>query len=135
MYQKVLVPIALDHVDTLDTVLALAKTLAGDSGELVAMTVIEPISGYVAQYLPADQEERSRQAVLASLDKALADHPEATREVVVGHAGRRIVDYAEDNGCDCIIIASHQPGLQDYFLGSTAARVVRHAHCAVHVIR
>ncbi|WP_371932559.1 universal stress protein [Pararhizobium sp. IMCC21322] len=46
-----------------------------------------------------------------------------------------MVEYAESNGVDCIIIASHRPGLQDYFLGSTAARVVRHAHCAVHVIR
>jgi universal stress protein F len=25
--------------------------------------------------------------------------------------------------------------LQDYFLGSTAGRVVRHAQCSVHVIR
>ena len=56
-------------------------------------------------------------------------------EVVVGHPGRTITDYADENGIDCIVIASHQPGLQDYFLGSTAARVVRHAHCAVHVLR
>ncbi|MBT8474881.1 MAG: universal stress protein, partial [Alphaproteobacteria bacterium] len=46
-----------------------------------------------------------------------------------------ITEYADSHGCDCIIIMSHQPGLQDYFLGSTAARVVRHAHCAVHVMR
>ncbi|MBT8411941.1 MAG: universal stress protein, partial [Octadecabacter sp.] len=44
-------------------------------------------------------------------------------------------DFATDNSIDCIIMASHQPGLEDYFLGSTAARVVRHAKCSVHVIR
>jgi len=36
---------------------------------------------------------------------------------------------------DLIVIASHRPGLKDYFLGSTAGRVVRHSPCAVHVIR
>ena len=36
---------------------------------------------------------------------------------------------------DCIVIGSHKPGLIDYLLGSTAARVVRHAPCAVHVLR
>ena len=38
-------------------------------------------------------------------------------------------------GVDLIIVASHRPGLQDYFLGSTAAKVVRHAKCSVLVIR
>jgi nucleotide-binding universal stress UspA family protein len=42
---------------------------------------------------------------------------------------------AEEKGADLIIIASHRPGLKDYFLGSTAAKVVRHAKCSVLVIR
>jgi len=54
---------------------------------------------------------------------------------LVGHAGRTIVDYATETGIDCIVIGSHKPGLNDYFLGSTSARVVRHAPCAVHVLR
>ena len=57
------------------------------------------------------------------------------RVVVYGHAGTSILEYAEEHGCDCIVIASHRPGLGDYLLGSTAARVVRHAACSVHVMR
>ena len=48
---------------------------------------------------------------------------------------KKILETAEDEGADLIIIASHQPGIQDYFLGSTAARVVRHAQCSVLVTR
>jgi universal stress protein F len=56
-------------------------------------------------------------------------------KIISGHAGRVIVDYASTNEIDCIIVASHRPGIGDFFLGSTAARVVRHANCSVHVIR
>jgi len=42
---------------------------------------------------------------------------------------------AKEKDVDLIIIASHRPGLQDYFLGSTAAKVVRHATCSVLVVR
>ena len=33
------------------------------------------------------------------------------------------------------MIASHKPGFSDYFIGSTAARIVRHAQCSVLVTR
>ena len=55
--------------------------------------------------------------------------------IIKGHSGRSIVDVAKDIHADCIVIGSHKPGLIDYLLGSTAARVVRHAPCAVHVLR
>ena len=56
-------------------------------------------------------------------------------QVRVGHAYKTILDTAEETGADMIIVQSHQPGLQDYFLGSTAAKVVRHARCSVLVVR
>ena len=56
-------------------------------------------------------------------------------EVVRGRPGSTITDFAKEHGIDCIVIESHRPGLQDYFIGSNAARVVRHASCSVHVVR
>ena len=66
---------------------------------------------------------------------ALADEAGTDSEVLSGHTPLKILEYATEIGADLIIIASHRPGLQDYFLGSTAARVVRHAECAVLVDR
>ena len=34
-----------------------------------------------------------------------------------------------------IMIASHKPGMSDYFIGSTASRVVRHSPVSVLVSR
>jgi hypothetical protein len=56
-------------------------------------------------------------------------------EVRTGHSYNTILDVAEEKDVDMVIIASHRPGLQDYFLGSTAAKVVRHAKCSVLVVR
>jgi len=55
--------------------------------------------------------------------------------VRTGHSYNTILEVAKEKNADLIIIASHRPGLQDYFLGSTAAKVVRHANCSVLVVR
>ncbi|MBT3764767.1 MAG: universal stress protein [Rhodospirillaceae bacterium] len=46
-----------------------------------------------------------------------------------------IADHTTKIGADCTIVGSHKRELKDYFLGSTAARIVRHAPCSVHVLR
>ena len=52
-----------------------------------------------------------------------------------GAPASTILDVAGELSVDMIVIGSHDPGLADYFLGSVAARVVRHAHCSVLVVR
>ena len=53
----------------------------------------------------------------------------------VGHPYKTILEMAKEKDAELIIVASHKPDLQDYFLGSTAAKVVRHATCSVLVVR
>jgi len=68
--------------------------------------------------------------------KAMAEKiPNGHSDVISGHAGRTVLDWAYKNDIDCIVIASHRPGMQDLLLGSTATQIVRHAVCSVHVIR
>ncbi|KGB81886.1 universal stress protein [Rhodovulum sp. NI22] len=135
MYHHIIVPIALDHGPNTATALQIARALLADDGKITALHVIEAVPSYVAQYLPEGQEEKTRDAVQTALVAELGGVIDVKPVVVTGHAGRTIVEYAQEHGADCIVIASHRPGLQDYFLGSTAARVVRHATCAVHVVR
>jgi nucleotide-binding universal stress UspA family protein len=60
---------------------------------------------------------------------------QASVEVGSGQTHRAILAAAEERNVDLIVVASHRPGLQDFLLGSTAARVVRHATCSVLVKR
>lgn len=133
MYKNILVPIALDHERDVEAALTIAAALKASGAKITALNVIEQLPSYATEYLPVDHMQGKSDEVSAGMQVLV--NGRADIAVVHGHSGRTIVEYAQDNGVDLIVIASHQPGLQDYFLGSTAARVVRHAHCAVHVIR
>lgn len=135
MYKNVLVPVAIDHGPNTEAALRIARKLCDAGGKITALTVIEAIPSFVLAELPDGQMQRNIDLTREALQEEVSAIQGADVEVIIGHAGRSILEYAEENGVDCIVIASHQPGLQDYFLGSTAARVVRHAHCAVHVVR
>jgi nucleotide-binding universal stress UspA family protein len=90
----------------------------------------------VASQLPGGILDESRRSTLEELNAiANAANIKADVEVHAGHPYKTILEVADKSGAELIIIASHQPGLEDYFLGSTAAKVVRHAKCSVLVVR
>ncbi len=135
MYQNILVPISLDRDRDTASSVQVAQALNSNDGRITFLHVIEHLPQYTNDLLPEGHLERVK-AVASELLRPLLDgFANACIEIVEGHAGRGILDYAASHDVDCIVVASHQPGLQDYLLGSTAARVVRHAHCAVHVTR
>jgi nucleotide-binding universal stress UspA family protein len=134
MYRNILVPIALDHERDVAAALSVARRLLAEGGQITALTVLEAMPGYMLPEIPEGQIARNRDAAAEAL-KAQVGGDDVRTVAISGHSARSILDYAEAHDVDCIVIASHRPGLQDFFLGSTAARVVRHAACAVHVVR
>ena len=135
MYHKILVPISFDPDRDVMGPLKLAKLLCVDGGSVTLLHVVEHIPAYAISYMPQDYLIQAREALQTELDNLAATLPNATGLVIEGHSGRSILDWAETNSPDLIIIASHRPGMQDLLLGSTASQVVRHANCAVHVVR
>ena len=136
MYKKVLVPIAADHDAKAEKALKVAKALRDKGGKIILFHVVDEVPAYILSQIPTDIVAMSHKTMrdeLTRLAKLLDGDVEI--DVISGHASRTILEYAEEKGVDCIVIASHKPGLEDYFLGSTASRVVRHAICAVHVLR
>ena len=134
MYDTVLVPMALDH-GVSETTLKAAATLCSHGGQIIALHVYEAPQGSVSTYLDEDTLREGLNKARQQLADKTAAHDNVATDIVKGRSYRAIVDYAVRHGIDCIVVGSHKPGLSDYFLGSTAARVVRHAPCAVHVCR
>jgi nucleotide-binding universal stress UspA family protein len=135
MYKSILIPISPDHERDTKSAIALADSIRSEGGKITLLSVIEFIPPYIAQQLPDGLMTQNVVDAKVKLQEDADGLKNTNIEVVVGHPANSILDYAEKNGTDCIVVASHRPGYQDYFLGSTAARVVRHATCAVHVLR
>ena len=106
------------------------------SAKITVLTVIEPVPGYLsmAETIP-DIQMQATEKTLASLKEMAGADTAVEVKVLHGHAAAEINSYAERSGADCIVVASHKPEFSDFFLGSTAARVVRHAPCSVLVMR
>lgn len=134
MYKTILVPVDLSHAEQARKALKIARHLGGGESRIVALHVAADIPGYVASQLPEGLLQKNLATSRAELT-ALADEAGAESELLSGHPPTAILEYAKEMGADLIVIASHRPGLEDYFLGSTAARVVRHADCSVLVDR
>jgi universal stress protein F len=135
MYKNILVPVLFDEGHDTQASYLVARALADEGAKFTVVHVLETIPSYVTFEIPSDVLARTRHEVETSLVQSAKGLPGAVPMLISGHAGRAIVDYASKNNVDCIVIASHKLGIEVQFLGSTAARVVRHAKCSVHVIR
>jgi len=136
VYKKILVPIDLSHAEKASAMIDIAKSLAGDNLRLILVNVVDDIPNYVSIDMPSGIVESQVKAATEELNVfAEKSGIEVVVEVRNGQPASEILSVAKDHDVDLIIIASHRPGLQDYFLGSTAARVVRHAQCPVLVER
>lgn len=136
MYNKILVAMALDH-DISANMLKFAQSVLNDGGKVIALHVLEEATGTAAttSTIREDAKIEGENRAVALFEKKLTGFPDVEPHIMHGHVSRTLIDYAEKNGIDCIVMGSHRPELVDYLMGSTAARVVRHAPCSVHVYR
>lgn len=113
-----------------------AQKLATKDTKVRLLNVVVDIPAFVAAEVPNDVIKTAMKTAKESLEALVrAAGLKADSEVRSGTPGPTILASADECGADLIIVGSHKPGLQDYFLGSTAARVVRHAQCSVLVLR
>ena len=137
MYENILVPtdgsagahVAFDH--------ALSLAQARDS-TVHGVYVVEPIYGAdigTERILEAMQAQGTR-AVEDFADMAEAEGVEAVTEVRTGTPHREILDYAEENDVDLIVMGTHgRTGLNRYLLGSVTEKVVRLSDVPVLTVR
>jgi len=135
MYQNILIPISFDEDRDASGPTKVAKLLASPNASITFLHVIEHIPNYAVSYMPENYLHEARIAIQSRLEEIASETPNAQGVLIEGHSGRSILDWAESHSVDLIIVASHHPSMKDLLLGSTASQVVRHANCAVHVVR
>ena len=135
MYKKILIPVALDHAPLVQEKIEAARGMLSEGGQITLLTVLEQIGGFKWGFVTEKSENPGSAKVLEKLKDAAGDASDIDCKVISGKPGVQVTRYAQDAGCDLIVVGSHHPGQSDYHLGSTASRVVRRAHCSVLVLR
>jgi nucleotide-binding universal stress UspA family protein len=110
----------------------IARTM---DGTVILLHVVEPIPHYVVPSMPAGVLAKRKLEAEEETRKLAAQYDCADTVVREGRPANVILEYALEIDADLIVLNSHDPGPAQYFLGSVASRVVRHAHCSVHVVR
>ena len=141
-YQNILV--AVDFSESVDEVIKKAQDIARRNNTgLTLMHVVEYLPPIDIAYEPVissswviDEEELAKQA-RATLEKICSRHGlENSKHVVItGIPKHEIVQYAEDEECDLIVIGSHGRHGIGLLLGSTANAVLHAMPCDVLAIR
>lgn len=141
MYKNILLSVDLVEEASWKKALPTAVEYCQAFGSTLHLLTVVPDMGSatVAQYFPADFEDRS----VAAARKALEDFAktkvpagiDVKQIVAYGTIYEKIMEIAEKIDADLIVMASHRPALQDYLLGPNAARVVRHSSRSVLVVR
>ena len=135
MYNHILIPTALDHESFVPRKIEVARRLLAEGGRITLLTVLENVPGFVAEFVDMKPVNHLTQRIKEKLDQVAGGADDIHTEVVTGKPGLRVATYAKENNVGLIIVGSHHPNAQDYFLGSTASRVARRAPCSVYILR
>jgi len=143
MYKRILVPIDLTDPDLAKPAVAVAVSMAKQSGGAIRLINVLPLTPVMlAEYVPPDFEVQQRSAAedaLAIVTKETGlDTGRVTSTVRQGGVHQEILEEANAINADLIVMSSHRPhrpGIRTYFLGSNAGHVVRYAKCSVLVVR
>jgi nucleotide-binding universal stress UspA family protein len=147
---------AEDHVPTISRVLAPVdlsdqSNLVVDHAAALADAYAAPLdllhvveeAAYPSAYgldplTPAlpNVQDRAREA-LETLAAELDPRPDPVHvHVLAGNAARDIVEFADEQEADLIVMATHgRTGLERFLIGSVAEKVVRRARCPVFTLK
>ncbi len=131
--------IGYDETEPAKRALARGAELAQAFGAKIVVTSVAPVLATSARGVgaidPVDPLER-HQEELGHAQAFLAERGlEATLQPAVGDPAGAIVDVAEREGADLIVVGTREPGLLERLLGtSVSAGVSRRAHCDVLIV-
>jgi nucleotide-binding universal stress UspA family protein len=133
MSGKILVP--LDGSKLAEIALPYAEQLAARlEYEIILISVRSPAEDPYHPVLESYLEKTAE--ILKRKKKANVEPIIVGSEVLVGHPAERIIDYAEQEGVDLIIMATHgRTGVRRWALGSVADKVMRASIQPVLLIR
>jgi nucleotide-binding universal stress UspA family protein len=141
MYKNILLPVDMEHTAESARALEIAVEEARRSkAHLTVMTVAPGFgSPLVASYFEEGAVKEALKEVARHLkryiDDNIPDDVEVDAVVAEGNHAEKILKQEQVGNIDLIVMASHTGQIEHLLLGSCAAKVVRHSHCTVTVVK
>jgi len=139
-FDRVLVPV--DFSPLSETVLRFGVELTRKGGVTVVLHVLEPLPMHFesafGSFVNTEGLLRIRENAEHLLAQSTAKYPdrEFITELKEGKPSAQVLDAARRHSAEMIVMGTHgRGGLEELFLGSVAARVVRRARCPVLTVR
>ena len=129
-YSHILVPVDVETPDVSDKALRWAMQLARESGAALTILTVVPVWREDRSAVPPETEDK--------LNALVRDRDGLAVSTVIevgGSISGRIIQTVEDVGADLVVMASHNPRMSDFLIGSNAAHVALHVPCSVLVVR
>ncbi len=142
-YKKILVGYdgSQSSKKALDKAIDLAKSCGS---ELHIVGVVRPFEFAAIDYIPPEEIEEYEKEELTKEEKYLKEAKEiaaqrgveAITKVLEGEPAEELMAYADDNGCDLIVVGHRGVGgFKRMLLGTTAGNLVKYANQSVLVVK
>jgi len=137
MYNKIMVPVDLAHIERLEKAIVTATDLAKHYGIPVLFVGVTAETPTEVAHTPQEfarklAEFGASQSAAHGLEIETAAYPSHDPAIDLD---KTLMDAATQNDADLIVMASHVPGLPEHIFASNAGVVASHAKTSVFVVR
>jgi nucleotide-binding universal stress UspA family protein len=136
---KILVPV--DFSENSNKIVQYGAFVANQFGAeihlLFVAQIFQDYSEFFVPHMPVIQFEEdliasAQQRMISFVEENLGKDADATTKVLAGDAAETIIQYAEEQGIDMIVMGTHgYKGLEKVLFGSVAEKVVKMSSCPV----
>jgi len=137
MYKTIMVPVDLAHLTQIAGAIDTAGDLARHYGATLAFvsitaeaptTIARNPAGFSARLTAFANEQAARLGVEISTKAYAATDPSIDID-------KKLLEAISDTGADLVVMASHKPGLADYFWAAHGVWLAKHAEISVFLVR
>lgn len=138
--KHILMPVDLAFNKRVGREVTMALKLLADDG-IIDMLFIDDTAIHRRMAVTAvsdrltDKHNETEQALRAMFHRVIPEQHRGRCIIRTGTVFDEVVSQAKKSKVDAIVMASAKPKFRSYLLGSNAAKIVRHAHCSVFVVR
>lgn len=137
MFNKIMMPVDLKHVEKLGKTLDIVEKLAKVYGSTV---VFVGVSASAPSEIARNQKEFSTKLARFAEEQSRLHSIQTESFSIISHdptadLDDKLLESIDELKVDLVIMATHVPGVSDYFFGNNGNYIANHAEVSVFLVR